>query len=389
MFYICLKIFLFILLCLGWFTGGADRSVIVPLGALALSLLLQLLLQRLPAVFRFAGAAAVALLSVYRMPFSYFLPLFAFDLWPPELHPKDKDIVTEPGHGERWAGLLLLIPLFLYGNVWTWVFCLLAVILAYSAREIEWLRDERHRLRDDFEERFLNMEDRLRTMKQEDEKNRHLARLDERNRISRSLHDVTGHTLSSALLQVGALEVINKDPALTEPLAKLHETLDWGMTGIRNALHDLYSDAFDLETELRQTLSRAERFDTKLFCADTTELPLQMKLDLLSIAREAVTNAIKYSNGDRLEIRLSIQSDIIGLNVHDNGRCAPEESGSLPEEAFGGIGLRGIRELTERYRGHLNINRSPEDGFTLHVVFFREKPSAVSERKASDENYHH
>ena len=66
-------------------------------------------------------------------------------------------------------------------------------------------------------------------------KNRHLlvqqeqeiriAILDERNRIAREIHDHVGHLLSSALLQIGAIQAIQKEDKLKEPLQNLRDTL--------------------------------------------------------------------------------------------------------------------------------------------------------------------
>ncbi len=49
--------------------------------------------------------------------------------------------------------------------------------------------------------------------------------VEERNRIARDIHDNVGHLLSSAILQIGALEMINQEPKLKEPLENLSATV--------------------------------------------------------------------------------------------------------------------------------------------------------------------
>lgn len=57
--------------------------------------------------------------------------------------------------------------------------------------------------------------------------------VEERNRIARDIHDNVGHLLSSAILQIGALEMINQEPKLKEPLENLSATVHTGMDRIR------------------------------------------------------------------------------------------------------------------------------------------------------------
>lgn len=365
-----IRVFLFILLpVLTWYTEKTEIGVLGALSALALILLLNLAMDKMSRPLRFGAAALCAGLCFYFPEIHLFLPLFFLEFSLPFFTALHREREEEKAFSLP-AFALLLIPLFAPFNPLCFFMSLLALLLAYMGRELELRRADLNRLRDDYEEQFIDMEKNLHLMKQDEERNRHMARLDERNRISRRLHDVTGHTLSSALLQVGALKILNHDASLEEPLNRLHETLDWGMSGIRDAVHDLYADSFDLETELRKTLDRAEGFETALFCPDTSELPLQVKLDLLSIAREAVTNAVKHSDGSRLVIRLSLQSTLLALNVHDNGSCPP---GAVIRDEDRGIGLRSIEEIVRRYNGHMNVHRAEGEGFTLHVVFFREQ----------------
>lgn len=369
MFALGVKFLLFVLLTTRFsVSAGAEASVFVPLAAVAVSLLLTLTRGRLPAPARLAEGLLVTGFCFAFPDLIAFLPLFIFDFLPEHLERRPDEALPFWETAGNLAGLPLLLPLAWRFDFVTFLYLLIALALSYSSSEMTRQKQQVHQTRDRLEEQLLRLDNRLREMKNEDEKNRHFARLDERSRISRQLHDVTGHTLSSALLQVGALEVLNHDPKLKEPLGKLHETLDWGMTGIREALHDLYADSFDLKAELQACLDRAEGFEGRLECPDTSGLPLQLKLDILSVAREAVTNAAKYSNGSRISIRLSLQDSLTALNITDNGRSA---AGLKPENLESGIGFRGMREIVDRYNGILNINPSPENGFTVHAVFFR------------------
>lgn len=72
--------------------------------------------------------------------------------------------------------------------------------------------------------------------------------VEERNRIARDIHDNVGHLLSSAILQIGALEMINQEPKLKEPLENLSATVHTGMDRIRQSVHDLHETSISFNT---------------------------------------------------------------------------------------------------------------------------------------------
>ena len=63
---------------------------------------------------------------------------------------------------------------------------------------------------------------------------------EERNRIARDIHDNVGHLLSSAILQLGAIQAINQNKQLHLPLDQLNRTMNLGMDRIRESVHDLH-----------------------------------------------------------------------------------------------------------------------------------------------------
>jgi signal transduction histidine kinase len=377
-----IKLVLFALLSVRYATAaGADATVLIPLAALALSLVPTVTRRPWPPSVDLLFCLGVAILAI-RLPFAApYAPLFFYDFFPPLVdrwqRPPDALPPISFGHAVGpYAVVLLAIPWFVHPDAVDILHAVVASVLGVFVVRLRVYRDRMHRMRDHYAEDTMTLEQRLRTARMEDEKNRHMARLDERNRISRRLHDVTGHTLSSALLQIGALEIINRDPALDPPLQKLHETLDWGMTEIRNAVHEVFADSLDIEAELQTTLDRAEGFRTKLTCMLQGHMPVQMKIDLLSVAREAITNAIKHSSGDRIDVTLIERAPIVTLDVRDNGHgpenldvARDEEDVTRAALERSGIGFKNMADLTERHHGHLHLNRSDAWGFGVHVVF--------------------
>ncbi|MBR1862960.1 MAG: sensor histidine kinase [Ruminococcus sp.] len=188
----------------------------------------------------------------------------------------------------------------------------------------------------------------------------HLATLKERNRIAREIHDNVGHMLTRSLLQAGALMVINKDEKLKEPLSGLKETLDSAMTSIRKSVHDLHDDSVDLKSSVQECLKSAgDRFTAVLEYDVENDMPSRLRLCILGIVKEGVSNAVKHSSGDRLRVIIREHPGFYQLMIEDNGR-----SGPIKET---GIGLKNMRERAQSAGGLLNIESS-EKGFKIFMT---------------------
>lgn len=370
-------------------------SIFLGLLILASSLTLTLLrdhLQekpRLQEALRLSLAAFCCLLGFLYPETTAYLPLLAFDYLPdfvfsfslPRRELAADEEIPPSFLWPRRCGAVSLLPLVQGPDLAGLLLCVILGILGVFYELSNQRHLGMHRLRDSFEFKRRLAEQELRRERENRERSQELARLDERNRISRRLHDVIGHTLSSALLQVGALEVLNQDERLRAPLTQLHGTLDWGMSSIREAIHDLHADSCDLPLELTTALKRATGFETKLYCPEeTNELPLPLRLDILSLVREAVTNAVRHSGGTRIEVQVTPQPGLVGIDIRDNGHGLPPEllHKGLPSGGGTGLGLSNLESWVKRNDGKLSIHSSPEEGTHIHVLFFRKQERSSS-----------
>ncbi|HCX63580.1 MAG TPA: hypothetical protein DHN33_00015 [Eubacteriaceae bacterium] len=105
------------------------------------------------------------------------------------------------------------------------------------------------------QKKYLTLSDSYRNLKYESKKQKQAilqkqdgeiraAMLKERNRIAREIHDNVGHLLSSALLQVGALQAIASEQ---KELTSLKQTLDRAMDNIRESVHNLHDESVNLK----------------------------------------------------------------------------------------------------------------------------------------------
>jgi signal transduction histidine kinase len=95
-------------------------------------------------------------------------------------------------------------------------------------------------------------------------------------------------------------------------------------------------------------------------------LPEQVEQNLLRIAQEAVTNALKHAAATKIRIRLIREARGVSLRIEDNGR------GFDPEDAFsphaGHFGVLGMRERAERLGGSMRLTSSPGEGTAVEVT---------------------
>jgi two-component system sensor histidine kinase DesK len=172
-----------------------------------------------------------------------------------------------------------------------------------------------------------------------------LAKLAERERIARDLHDVLGHTLSVVVLKSElAQKLLARDPArAASEMAEVERIARDGLAEVRQAITGYRSSGLAAEIDhVRETLSAAgieatiEAGSVPLAAAQETALSLAL--------REATTNVIRHAAATRCHIRFYAQDGSVLMEVQDNGRGG---------EAPFGNGLTGMRERIQALGGVL------------------------------------
>lgn len=293
------------------------------------------------------------LLSCFYPDFLYFVPC-AFYIW-----------IIDPSFHPEYIVFLLPFTLRLMTQSHI-ILPACALVLAYILKvrylENEQLKYSYLRQRDASKELALLMEEKNKNLLVTQEQDVHIAILNERNRIAREIHDHVGHLLSSSLLQIGALQAINQQETLNQPLQDLRETISQGMDNVRNSVHDLHDDALDLKTVLEKLCSEFT------FCRITLEYDILHPFEnhtyyhILAIIKEALHNVTRHSNATVVSLILREQPAFYQLIIHDNGtNIAIEESG---------IGMHNMKERVEKMRGFFNLHT--EDGFQIFITIPKE-----------------
>ncbi len=245
------------------------------------------------------------------------------------------------------------------------ILCVLASIAELMFEDSEKDKKKIIFLRDSSKEKEMGLEEENRLL----EKNRDMmvknATLSERNRIAREIHDNVGHMLTRSILQLGALQVINKDDNVGTGLASLKETLDNAMNSIRNSVHDLHDESVDINGALNEILADVSGFSTKLDMDVEGPVPREIKYAFIAITREAVSNSMRHCNGDEITVSVREHPGYWRLEVSDNGK------GFGRIERGKGIGLENMEERARAIGALLRIDDSK--GFKVIVTAFKNK----------------
>jgi two-component system sensor histidine kinase DesK len=185
-----------------------------------------------------------------------------------------------------------------------------------------------------------------------------LAKIAERERIARDLHDVLGHTMSVIILKSElASKLVDRDPerAKTE-IGDVERISRDALAEIREAIRGYRSDGLAAEiVRARQTLETAGvAFECR--SSDVVLKPAQESV-LALVVREAVTNVVRHAQAHICRLELGRVDDACRLEITDDGRGVVQTEGS---------GLRGMRERVEALGG--TLRRDGGRGTTLTIT---------------------
>jgi two-component system, NarL family, sensor histidine kinase DesK len=176
----------------------------------------------------------------------------------------------------------------------------------------------------------------------------HLAKVAERERIARDLHDVLGHTLSVVVLKselAGKLLGSDAERARRE-IGEVEQIARKALADVREAIRGYRTDGLLAEiARARRTLDAA---GVSLDC-QTEGVRLEPAQDsvLSLVLREAITNILRHAGATRCRLEVAADGRSTLLRVEDDGHGGIEREGN---------GIRGMRERVEALGGRLDID---------------------------------
>lgn len=182
----------------------------------------------------------------------------------------------------------------------------------------------------------------------------------ERLRIARELHDEVGQALTAVLLQLDRAQVgVDGEPA--ERIREARETARETLEEVRGIARNLRPEALDdlgLASALRQLCLEAERAGVVVERAIAgVSLAPDAEVVVYRVAQEAMTNALRHADAERIRLVLQRNGGTTVLRVEDDGRG----TGRSAE----GAGVRGMRERAVLVGGRLELRAAPGGGTSV------------------------
>ena len=193
----------------------------------------------------------------------------------------------------------------------------------------------------------------------------HLAKVAERERIARDMHDILGHTLSVIILKselVGKLIDIDPERAKNE-IRDVEETSRQALSDVRHAIRGYRSQSLDAELKHAKATLETAGLLVQSEASEVSLTPAQESVVAL-VLREAVTNVVRHSQARNCSLRMSPVNGSCLLEIADDGRGGPDVEGS---------GLRGMRERILALGG--TLVRETQAGTKLTIQFPLTQPN--------------
>jgi signal transduction histidine kinase len=215
---------------------------------------------------------------------------------------------------------------------------------------------------------------------------REMAVVEERDRLSREIHDGVGGVLSSVVIQseyllnmIDGSEVRSRLagnsearaailPTIRKELSDLHGAAEDSMDELRRALRMMRED-FDLVATLGdycRIASARHRLDVQFSCGGEEQaVGAASALALFRVLQEAVTNVAKHcGKGTAVDVMLDFTPGEARLRIQDSG------GGFSPTEGAreGHYGLANMRERANKVGGRLRLTSAPGNGTRIELA---------------------
>ncbi|HEX5208121.1 MAG TPA: GAF domain-containing sensor histidine kinase [Steroidobacteraceae bacterium] len=210
------------------------------------------------------------------------------------------------------------------------------------------------------------------------------AVLVERARIGQEIHDGLAQAFTGILMQLGAVEEFpsckKKNSGLALTLTRIRDLAREGLAEARRSVMALRLDQTrraGLELALRQLAERST-VPGGVTCSFegggiTTGLKPEYEHELLRIAQEAVSNAVRHARPHAIRITMTDETAHWEMAVEDDGRGMEQRPEWYAREGFG---LTSMRQRASAIGGEWQIESQPGAGTRVSVRLPKRKAAA-------------
>ncbi len=235
-------------------------------------------------------------------------------------------------------------------------FSAFVLVTAYVARQQAHARDEQRRLNAELRAtRALLAES---------------ARVNERTRISRELHDLLGHHLTALSLNLEVASHLT-DGRAQEHVRQAQALARLLLTDVREVVSQLREgDSIDLGSALMLLAERVPSLDIHMEIEEPLNLEDAERAHvLLRCTQEIITNAVRHAGARNLWVSCRRDGDQIVIDARDDGVGA--------RTIVAGNGLRGMSERLQQLGGRMTLDSPARGGFRLCLQLPAGQPAPI------------
>ncbi len=204
------------------------------------------------------------------------------------------------------------------------------------------------------------------------EESRQATLLEERNRMAREIHDTLAQAFTGIFMQLqAASRFLASEPEQTQLCINRAQNLAReGLAEARRSVWYLHQEGTEdgnllhTLTRITEQLTAGTSVQAKVYLQGTPYcLSSEVGMNLLRIAQESITNALRHAQAQMIHISLSYQSERVQLQVWDDGQGFNQQ-----RQAGSGFGLKGMRQRAQCIGACLEINTQPQVGTKVTVT---------------------
>ena len=188
----------------------------------------------------------------------------------------------------------------------------------------------------------------------------------DRERIARDLHDLVIQRIFAAGLNIQSLRRFTSDEVALERIAAVTGELDHTIRELRDTIYSLHATGGEEEALssriLRAVLDHSKliEFSPRLRFSGPVDsgVPPDVEQHVLAIVSEGLSNALKHSGADVIEVSVTAENDHLERVIVDNAN-------GFAERPVAGSGLANMDARARQIGGSLSVESAPGSGTRL------------------------
>jgi PAS domain S-box-containing protein len=203
---------------------------------------------------------------------------------------------------------------------------------------------------------------------------------DERRRIARDLHDITGQKI--AFLSIVLSQLIDGKPSELDAKSKsalaecltVTQQISEEIRTLSYLLHPPLLDELGLGSAVPWYTQGYEKRTGIHVDVDIPQnllrLPPDVEVTLFRVIQESLTNVHRYSGSPTASIRIHSDGKEIALEIADQGHGIQTDKLKAPADSVAGlgVGIQGMRERMRQLGGRLEIQSQPGAGTVVNAI---------------------